>query len=131
MDADDVASAFEPSDLGQAGRAYWDEMTADTRSVTELSLIAEGARITDRLRKLDRAIVGNEDTWLTLVAARDNGDELVIRIDGALQEARQQATALRQINAFFVRDDAKPQEGTTLTDELAKARAAREANATG
>ncbi|MDV8005035.1 hypothetical protein [Rhodococcus sp. IEGM 1318] len=131
MGADELAEIFEPIELGQVGQAYWDEMTAEARTVAELSMIAEGARISDRLRMLDRAISGDDDTWATLVAARDNDEELVIRIDGALQEARQQATTLRQINAFFVRADAKPQEGATLADELAKARAAREANATG
>lgn len=121
MGADELAEIFEPIELGQVGQAYWDEMTAEARTVAELSMIAEGARISDRLRMLDRAISGDGDTWATLVAARDNDEELVIRIDGALQEARQQATTLRQINAFFVRADAKPQEGATLADELAKA----------
>ncbi|WP_154606671.1 hypothetical protein [Rhodococcus sp. AQ5-07] len=106
-------------------------MTAEIRSVTELSLIAEGARITDRLRRLDSAISGDDDTWATLVASRDDATELVIRIDGALQEARQQTTVLRQIAGFFADDGTKPEKGASLADELAKARAARKAGTTG
>ncbi len=100
MDADGPAAALQPHAMGEAGRAVWESLTATPRSGAELALIAEAARIADRCRRLDDVLTGHdEDVWLRLVDARGGGGEVVIRVDGALQEARQQAIALKQILA--------------------------------
>ena len=115
MPSGDPASTLRPRDMGEAGETVWEALTAGHRTVAELALIAEAARVTDRLRKLDDAIAGNDDRWATLVAARDNGDELIIRIDGALQEARQQAVVLKQILAQI---EIEPAEKEASPDDI-------------
>lgn len=115
MPSGDPAATLRPCDMGAAGEAVWEALTTGRRTVAELALIAEAARVTDRLRKLDDAIAGNDDRWATLVAARDNGDELIIRIDGALQEARQQAVVLKQILAQI---EIEPAEKEASPDDI-------------
>jgi hypothetical protein len=63
-----------------------------------LVLLEEAARIVDRLAKLDELLRGEADVWVRLVHdVRTEDYEL--KVDGALIEARQQASVLRQLIA--------------------------------
>lgn len=62
----------------------------------QLLLLEEAARIADRLDRLDAQLDGGD--WLRLQLSPQSGDVIVI-VDKALSEARQQATALKQIIA--------------------------------
>lgn len=97
MPADSPVDILRPSSLNSAGAAIWDALTAGNRTVAELALIAEVARITHRLRTLDEIVTDPKRDWARLIPARDDASEYVIRVDGALQEARQQAVVLKQL----------------------------------
>ena len=58
-------------------------------------LIVEAARIATRLEKLDAILSGEQTLWARLRGGRDG--DLYLSIDGALSEARQQATVLRHL----------------------------------
>lgn len=60
-------------------------------------LIIEAARVADRLEKLDDLLSGEAETWARVLSRRDDVVELTV--DGAMVEARQQATVLRQLLA--------------------------------
>ncbi|MBF6289307.1 hypothetical protein [Nocardia cyriacigeorgica] len=77
------------------GRELFDSLhdSADPASLT--ALVVEAARIVDRLDRLDALLSGDIECWARLVEARDEVVE--VRVDSALQEARQQANVLRQL----------------------------------
>ncbi len=58
-------------------------------------LVIEAGRVADRLEKLADVLSGDADTWARLIGGR--GDVVELRIDGAMGEARQNATVLRQL----------------------------------
>ncbi|EHK86395.1 hypothetical protein [Rhodococcus pyridinivorans] len=72
-------------------------------AAVDLALAAEAARIADRLSRLDAVLTGTSDEWLRLIPARDDSTEYVLRVTGAMQEARQQAVVLKQIRAEIMR----------------------------
>lgn len=80
--------------LGLPGRDLWVEMEAEGLPPMQRVLLLEACRITDRLEKLDRQLAGED--WLRF-RLDDEGVEVTVIIDKALSEARQQATALKQI----------------------------------
>lgn len=97
------AEALRPSGMGPAGVAVWGELTSPCMAAVDLALAAEAARIADRLSRLDAVLTGTSDEWLRLIPARDDSTEYVLRVTGAMQEARQQAVVLKQIRAEIMR----------------------------
>lgn len=99
-DANDVTSRDgDPIgvELGDAGLNLWREMTKQgALPPMQAVLLLEACRITDRLEKLDRQLAGED--WLRF-RVDDDGTEVTVVIDKPLSEARQQATALKQIMA--------------------------------
>ncbi|MEU6582827.1 hypothetical protein [Nocardia sp. NPDC046763] len=83
--------------LGYAGEKLWNALESDAASFETGVLVLEACRIADRLEHLARILDGDTDIWARIAAGRDG--ELEIRVDGALQEARQQAGTLRQLLA--------------------------------
>lgn len=83
--------------LGSAGRRLYDSLHDDDDPYALTALIVEAARIKDRLDQFDRVLSGDADCWLSLTDVRGEDDILEIRVDNSLQEARQQANALRQL----------------------------------
>lgn len=117
MPADRAADVLRPSDLGPEGRAVWDACVSDSVGALDLALAAEAARITDRLARFDRILKGEDKEWLRLVPERGNEAVLIMRPDGIIQEARQQAVVLKQIRAEIMRgrtDDGDAREDDDL-----------------
>ena len=87
--------------LGRRGRRLWEQVTADGPELrpTERVLLEEACRIADRLDKLDRLLSGDAGDWLALAEDRGDPERLVIVVDRALSEARQQAAVLKQVLA--------------------------------
>lgn len=95
-----------PPGLGTKGTRLWRELHKDhTFDPAETVLVEEACRISDRLDRLNSLLVGEEDAWLKL-RAMESG-EVVVRIDDALSEARQQANVLKQLVAALRLPDAK------------------------
>lgn len=98
LDAD-VDESAGPQGLHARGSALWARLQTDCDLAGGGRALAEEAcRIADRLDRLDDVLRGREHEWMTVRVPRDGGD-LVLVVDGALAEARQQATALRQLIA--------------------------------
>jgi len=83
--------------LSAAGSQLWRDMSQGLAPMHRV-LLLEACRIADRLDKLDRKLRGEDRDWLTLQLPED-GSIAVVVVDKALSEARQQATALKQIVA--------------------------------
>lgn len=112
------------------GRRLWDEMSGDGLSGSRRVLLEQACRIVDRLDRLEAILNGRDRSWLTLEIGDDG--ELTLSVDKLLGESRQQAIALKQILAELRQgDDAKPETGGGVLDQLAARRAARIANAPG
>lgn len=92
--------------LNSGGKRLWADLGGDDAVGEARVLIVEACRITDRLDKLDRQINDGEP-WMTLKYS-DAGDEVTVIVDKPLAEARQQATALKQLLA-----DLRQQRGAT------------------
>jgi len=120
-----IDAALVPADLGERGQALWDAL-ADGADPASAVLIAEACRIADRLERLSALLGGEESEWARVQLPRGD-DELVLRIDGALTEARQQAQVLRQILGQLGLGgiDVAPQSGGSFLDDLARRRADR------
>lgn len=90
-----------PPGLGVRGRRLWLQVTGGGPELrpTERVLLEEACRIADRLDKLDRLIGGDAADWLALVEDRGDPERVVVVIDRALSEARQQAAVLKQLLA--------------------------------
>lgn len=81
--------------------------TAGQRLISDLSkegdryaltvMIIEAGRIADRLEKLDDILSGEQTLWARLRESREG--DIYVQVDGALSEARQQATVLRHLIA--------------------------------
>ncbi|MCI2421498.1 hypothetical protein MOQ72_29095 [Saccharopolyspora sp. K220] len=83
--------------LGPSGQRLWAAMTEGGQlAPMQAVLLLEACRIADRLDKLDAQLRGED--WLRFEASED-GPEVTVIVDRALSEARQQATALKQIVA--------------------------------
>jgi hypothetical protein len=105
-----------PEGLAERGAALWAALVAD-RSFSPSAglLLAEACRIADRLERLDLLLRGEESVWARLVHdLRTDSYELVI--DGALSEARQQASTLRQIVATL--EEMTKKESDEISDAL-------------
>ena len=77
--------------FGAGGARLWAALHGDDDSVELTVLVREACRITDRLDALADAVTADG-----LLSVIDRGDSTVIvKVDGALAEARQQANALR------------------------------------
>lgn len=87
----------EVDQLGPAGRRLYDSLCTDTDPYSLTVIVVEAARIKDRLDLLHSALTGEEGLWLRIDKGRDGMLEL--RVDSALQEARQQETVLRALLA--------------------------------
>ncbi|MFD6357933.1 hypothetical protein [Nocardia tengchongensis] len=100
--------------LGYAGQKLWNALESDAASFETGVLVLEACRIADRLEHLARILDGDTEIWARIATGRDG--ELELRVDSAMQEARQQAGTLRQLLAeiFRRRDGAPPQENDDL-----------------
>lgn len=91
-----------PGSLGPRGARLWAALAADRVSLggAEAVLLEEACRLADRLDKLDAQLRGSDDEWLRVVQPRDDdGGEVIVVVDKALSEARQQQIALKQVLA--------------------------------
>lgn len=85
--------------LGPSGRALWQEMTASGRlPPMQMLLLREACRLSDRLDRLDEILRGDVEVWARLTH-RLLTEDYELKIDGAMAEARQAATAVKQIVA--------------------------------
>jgi len=112
-----LAAVLIPSDLDERGQALWDAL-------------ADGA---DPASAVLSALLGGEEAeWARVQLPRGDDDELVLRVDGALTEARQQAQVFRQILGQLGLGgiDVTPQSGGSFLDDLARRRADRLADST-
>jgi hypothetical protein len=83
--------------LGETGRALWDDLTKDlVLGPAQLALLLEACRIADRLDKLEARLSGDDEEWLRVEPDYENPDQpVVVIVDKALAESRQQALALK------------------------------------
>lgn len=106
-----------PAGLGTRGRRLWKALTGHGPSPAEREVALEACRTADRLDKLDALLRGDAEDWVRILPPREGEEELVLRIDGALSEARQQQTVLKQLVAAVRVPDAetgeKPQKRGT------------------
>lgn len=77
------------------GKAVYEALVQPGMDFADLSLCEEAGRLRDRLDRLQTIISGDEEDWVRIV--KTNGETLVLRIDGALLEARQLTTVYRQL----------------------------------
>jgi hypothetical protein len=82
-------------DFGTRGRELFDSLHDPTDPPSLTALVVEAARIVDRLDRLDAVLAGDAECWLRLAEGRDG--TIIVRVDAALSESRQQANVLRQL----------------------------------
>ncbi|AXH49643.1 terminase small subunit [Gordonia phage Frokostdame] len=102
--------------LEMTGSEVVSELSRAGDPVSVRIMIREVGRIVDRLAKLDLILTGDVPTWTKVVTGRDSVIE--VRVDHALQEARQQQTSLMRLLAAIARhrgDD--PGEGAGGDDD--------------
>lgn len=96
-------------EFGAGGARLWAALHGDDDSVELTVLVREACRITDRLDALADAVTADG-----LLSVIDRGDgTVIVKVDGALAEARQQANALR----LLLGDIAKRRSGVGDEDE--------------
>lgn len=81
------------------GVTLWRGMNGDAMPPAQRVLLEEACRIADRLDQLDALLSGDARSWVSLVEDRGDPERQVVVIDRPLAEARQQATALKQLIA--------------------------------
>jgi hypothetical protein len=112
--------------FGKVGTDLWKRLhTGRSFDPAGDLLVTEACRIADRLNQLDALLRGDIPTWAEITEGR--GGQLVLQVDSALAEARQQAGQLRAIFATLgvgTSSDAQ-QTGRSALDDLAARRAAR------
>ncbi|NJP33696.1 hypothetical protein [Micromonospora thermarum] len=88
-----------PPVLEARGRRLWRQvLDQGPLTATELVLLEEACRLADRCDRLDAFLRGESREWARFVPlVGDGGDSVVVIIDKALTESRQQALALRQV----------------------------------
>jgi hypothetical protein len=82
--------------LGPRGQRLWEDLEPTTTDPGARLLLEEACRIADRLDRLDRALAGKGNEWLRFRRDEDGGT-VIVYIDKALGEARQQQVALKQL----------------------------------
>ena len=93
------ATPVAPPGLGRRGKRLWREVTAGAElGPTDLVLLEEACRTTDRLDRLDAFLRGDSDRWIDFRENEATGAVVVV-IDKALSEARQQQLALKGVVA--------------------------------
>lgn len=111
-------------------------MNGDSLPPAQRVLLEEACRIADRLDTLDDFLDGRRDSWMKFHARNEDGSIVEVVVDKALGEARQQATALKQLIAELraAGGAAKPAPTTGKVAgvaDLATFAATRSAKATG
>ena len=81
------------------GVTLWREMNGDAMPPAQRVLLEEACRIADRLDQLDALLSGDARSWVRLVEDQGDPERQYVVIDRPLAEARQQATALKQLIA--------------------------------
>ena len=103
-----------PTGLRIKGERLWCEMHSLLDfNPAERVLLEEACRIADRLDKLDALLRGEVDEWTRVREPSQDGAALVLIIDSALSESRQQANQLKQlVAALRIPDEAakRPQQ---------------------
>ena len=129
MAARDLDAALVPVGLSARGAALWEALSVGVDPAGAV-LVAEACRIADRLERLSALVDGGEAEWARVQLPRGGDDELVLRVDGALTEARQQTQVLRQIlgQLGLVGSDVAPESGRSFLDLLNDRRADRESD---
>jgi hypothetical protein len=96
----------------------WADLTA-ARSFDAAGelLVGEACRVADRLERLDRLLRGDVGDWAQVIDVRGT---VVLVIDSALSEARQQQNALRQLFATLGLAKAEASDDDGLTAFLAE-----------
>jgi hypothetical protein len=91
--------ATTPDGLGDGGRRLWQQIDDDhDLNVAQRVQLEEACRAKDRLDRLNDILVGDVDTWATLVHdARTEDYEL--KIDAALTQANATANLMKQLLA--------------------------------
>ncbi len=91
--------ATTPSGLGDGGRRLWQQIDDEhDLNVAQRVQLEEACRAKDRLDRLNEILVGDVDTWATLVHdARTEDYEL--KIDAALTQANATANLMKQLLA--------------------------------
>jgi hypothetical protein len=126
-----------PKGLLKRGRELWQDMTTAHRfDAGSLVILAEACRTADRCERLDAYLRGRSKEWLTLVDETGTGRVVIVKMDGALREARQQQLALRALlSQLGVGKAATAAPATTAKrsafDELTERRRERERMAAG
>lgn len=130
---DGERSALDPIGLGGRGTALWEALTrAAVPDAGARVLIVEACRAADRLERLDELLRGDVQSWARVELPTGDGDELVLRVNPLLGEARQQQTVLRGLLHQLRGDDrAHPhdQPKGSLVDDLAARRVERQSAA--
>lgn len=86
-----------PTGLRDRGRALWISL-GQTVGTPAGELALEACRMADRLEQLD-CYLGGRDAWLDLVEKVEGSGRYEIVVDKALDQARQQALAFKQLLA--------------------------------
>lgn len=117
---------LRPDSLGERGSALWTALMAGRgQDAARAVLAGEAARLADRLDGLDRLLSGKHD-GLAQLSPRKSDGAVVLVVDSAASEARQAATALRQLIYQLTAESGTKPAGGTLADELAARRAGRD-----
>lgn len=107
-----MSTSTVPNGLGTAGARLWIELHKGAEfSAAESVTVEEMCRIKDRLDKLNAALTGESDSFLRF-REREDEPEIVLVVDNALSESRQQANIFKQLYASLRIPDAagvKPQ----------------------
>lgn len=85
-----------PRGMGARAARMWREEDGDTLTGGQRALLEEACRIVDRLDRLDAILDGDPGEWLRFRVSED-GSEVTVTVDRALDQARQQAAVLKQI----------------------------------
>lgn len=84
-----------PKSLGDRGRALWTSL-GQTAGTPAGELALEACRLADRLERIDGVLTGRSD-WFEMVEVEPG--TFLLRVDSALDQARQQALAFKQLLA--------------------------------